>query len=45
MSGVAPSDAATDEAHLSAEREVFARRGYSGTSVREIAAVADLPVT
>ena len=40
-----PLSAATDEAHLSAGREVFARRGYNGTSVREVVAAADLSAT
>jgi AcrR family transcriptional regulator len=45
MSRSAPSDAATDEAHLSTGRGVFAQKGYSGTSVREIKGVADLSIT
>jgi AcrR family transcriptional regulator len=35
-------DATTYRALLSAAREIFAREGYSGTSVREIVAAADV---
>jgi hypothetical protein len=40
MSNAAPSDAATYKGLLSAAREVFTRKGYSATSVREIVAAA-----
>jgi TetR/AcrR family transcriptional regulator len=40
MSNAVPSDAATYKRLLSAAREIFARKGYSGTSVREIVAAA-----
>jgi len=40
MIDIAPSDAATYKGLLSAARELFARKGYSGTSVREIGAAA-----
>ena len=38
MSLAATSDAAIDERLLSAARELFARKGYNGTTVREIVA-------
>jgi len=42
MANTVPSDAATYKGLLSAARELFARKGYSGTSVREIVAAADV---
>jgi AcrR family transcriptional regulator len=40
MANAAPSDAATYKGLILAAREIFARKGYSGTSVREIVTVA-----
>ena len=40
MANAAASGAATDEGLPLAAREIFARKGYSGTSVREIVAAA-----
>ncbi|HVP81169.1 MAG TPA: helix-turn-helix domain-containing protein [Thermodesulfobacteriota bacterium] len=40
MANVAASGAVTDEGLLLAAREIFARKGYGGTSVREIVAAA-----
>jgi AcrR family transcriptional regulator len=40
MANVAASGAVTDEGLLLAAREIFAREGYSGTSVREIMAAS-----
>jgi len=40
MANAAASGAATDEGLLLAAREIFARKGYSGNSVREIVAAA-----
>jgi AcrR family transcriptional regulator len=43
MANAEVSGAVTDKGLLSAAREIFARKGYSGTSVREI--VASVGVT
>jgi len=40
MANAAALGAVTDEGLLLAAREIFARKGYSGTSVREIVAAA-----
>jgi TetR/AcrR family transcriptional regulator len=40
MANTAPSDTAAYKRLLSAARKIFARKGYSGTSVREIVAAA-----
>jgi AcrR family transcriptional regulator len=40
MANVAASGAVRDEGLLLAAREIFARKGYGGTSVREIVAAA-----
>jgi hypothetical protein len=42
MANAAASGAVTDEGLRLAAREIFAHKGYSGTSVREIVAAADL---
>jgi hypothetical protein len=40
MANTAPSDTAAYKRLLSAARKIFARKGHSGTSVREIVAAA-----
>ena len=40
MANAAASGTVADEGLLLAAREIFARKGYSGTSVREIVAAA-----